>query len=500
MNNGTVRGRVLTILAVFVIGVGLGLLASSLTAFQGVRDATAPVLRNLGLPISDTTADMISVLKDELGRLPEESKASMLVAKIIEPSVVHVAVEGKTAERNFPDEFFNDPFFKRFFPHIPRERMVKSQASGVIVSKDGLILTNHHVVNHAEKISVRLFNGEVYKGKVIGTDPRTEVAVIKIDANGLIPALLGDSDKLVKGQTVIAVGNPFGLSHTVTKGIVSATGRANIGVAELEDFIQTDAAINPGNSGGPLLNLHGEVIGINAAIISKTGAYNGIGLAIPINMARKVMDQIMKTGTVKRGFIGVVVQPLTPELAESFKFKGIGGVLVAEVQPDSPAAAAGLKAGDIIVEFDSHATPNPGKLRQAVALTEIGKEAVMKVFREGKEISLKITVGDEDKLLAASSGRVSSDLLGIEIAALDDALRERFGYPSGQQGVVITKVEKDSVVAGIAEPGMIILEINRKKIKSPEDYRRVVSGLKSGDKVLLRMRKDGMVMFASVTL
>jgi serine protease Do len=333
---------------------------------------------------------------DEIEILSKTSRAFSSVVKRVTPAVVHVEVEKEVGGRGYEDfEFFNNPFFERFFgpdfrrqmPQEPRSRKQQAQGSGFIISKDGYILTNNHVVADADTITVTMSGGnKKMEAKLVGSDPQSDVALIKIENGEDMPVIpMGDSDALEVGEWVIAIGNPFGLDQTVTVGVVSATGRSRVGINEYEDFIQTDAAINPGNSGGPLLNIHGEVVGINSALFSRTGGYMGIGFAIPINMVKTINQQLREHGKVTRGWLGVAIQDVDEDLAKSFGLEKARGILVSEVQPDSPAAKAGLQQGDVITELNGIELPSVTELRNAVALLAPESKAELLIIREGKE-------------------------------------------------------------------------------------------------------------------
>ena len=330
--------------------------------------------------------------------IPGPENPFIQVAEQVTPSVVNISTvtTGKTGK---PGELFrpfgNDPFFRdffdRFFEGMPRRRQQNSLGSGVVIDKAGLILTNNHVIKDADEITVRFSNKQEAKGKVVGTDGKTDLAVIRVTTKEELPvARLGNSDTLRVGEWAIAIGNPFGLDHTLTVGVVSATGRSEVGIAAYENFIQTDASINPGNSGGPLLNVRGEVIGINTAIVASG---QGIGFAIPINMARKIMDDLVKKGKVTRGWLGVGVQPLTPELAKSFGVSG-EGVLVNQVMPKSPAEAAGLKVGDLILSVDGKAIKDPRELQRIIADIDIGKSIEVQILREKEKRTIRAQIGE----------------------------------------------------------------------------------------------------------
>ena len=321
------------------------------------------------------------------------------VAERVTPSVVNISTvtsgKGRTPSEQFRP-FGNDPFFRdffdRFFEGMPHRRQQTSLGSGLIIEKGGLILTNNHVVKDADEITVKFADKHEVKGKVVGTDPKTDLAVIRVSVKDDLPvAILGDSDVLRVGEWAIAIGNPFGLDHTLTVGVVSATGRSEVGIATYENFIQTDASINPGNSGGPLLNIKGEVIGINTAIVASG---QGIGFAIPVNMARKVMGDLVKKGKVTRGWLGVGIQRLTPELAKSFGVNADDGVLVSQVMPKSPAETAGLKTGDLILSIDGKPVKEPRQLQTLIAEADIGKSLEFSILREKEKRTLKIQIGE----------------------------------------------------------------------------------------------------------
>ncbi|MFB3819171.1 MAG: Do family serine endopeptidase [Candidatus Methylomirabilales bacterium] len=320
------------------------------------------------------------------------------VAEMVTPAVVNISTV-TTGKGRSPDELFrpfgNEPFFRdffdRFFEGMPRRRQQNSLGSGLIIDRSGLILTNNHVVKDADEITVRFANKQEAKGKVVGVDPKTDLAVIRVAAKGDLPVItLGNSDTLRVGDWAIAIGNPFGLDHTLTVGVVSATGRSEVGIATYENFIQTDASINPGNSGGPLLNIRGEVIGINTAIVASG---QGIGFAIPVNMARKVMDELVKKGKVTRGWLGVGIQPLSPELAKGFNV-GTEGVMVNQVMPKSPAEAAGLRIGDVILSIDGKPVKDPRHLQQIISDAEIGRSLDVTILRDKARQTVKVQVGE----------------------------------------------------------------------------------------------------------
>ncbi|MCG2722423.1 MAG: DegQ family serine endoprotease, partial [Thermodesulfovibrionales bacterium] len=402
------------------------------------------------------------------------SKTNQAMAEIVaavQPSVVNISstskVQGGMKQSPFPD----DPFFRRFFgdrfssPDKPREYKRSGLGSGVIVDKRGYILTNNHVVKGADEIKVKLSDNREFKGEVIGSDPKTDLAVVKIDTDNLPVIQLGDSDALKPGETVLAIGNPFGLSQTITSGIVSATGRANVGIADYEDFIQTDAAINPGNSGGALVNIKGELVGINTAIFSTTGGYQGIGFAIPSNMAKSIMESLIKSGKVVRGWLGIYIQPLTPELAKQFGLRDEKGVLVGDVIEDSPAEKAGVQRGDVVLEFNGRKVEDPRNLRNMVAGTDPNDEVTLKLVREGqlKTIRVKITeLSDEQQKL---SGNFENQLSGVHVQQVTPDIKKNLDIPQRVSGVIVTDIEDDSPADGILMKDDVLMEINRKQVK-----------------------------------
>jgi serine protease Do/serine protease DegQ len=321
------------------------------------------------------------------------------VAEMVTPAVVNISTvttgKGRTPTEQFRP-FGNDPFFReffdRFFEGMPRQRRQTSLGSGLIIDKSGLILTNNHVIKDADEITVKFANNKEAKGTIVGTDPKTDLAVIRVSTTEDLPVVvLGNSDALHVGEWAIAIGNPFGLDHTLTVGVISATGRSEVGIAAYENFIQTDASINPGNSGGPLLNIRGEVIGINTAIVASG---HGIGFAIPVNMARKVMEDLVKKGKVTRGWLGVGIQSLTPELAKSFGVGADEGILVNQVMPKSPAEAAGLKTGDLILSVDGKPVKDPRELQRIIGDAEIGKSIEFTILRDKARQTVKVQVGE----------------------------------------------------------------------------------------------------------
>ena len=433
------------------------------------------------------------------------------VAKAVKPAVVNVfstrtgGGEGPHAmpfEDPFFRRFFGDEFFRRFEQPQRKERGL---GSGVIVESGGLIVTNNHVVSKADEIKVFLSDKREFKAKLVGTDAKTDIAVLKIEAEGLPTIHWADSDKLEVGEFVLAVGNPFGLTQTVTLGIVSALGRA-AGIAEYEDFIQTDAAINPGNSGGALVNVRGELAGINTAIYSQSGGNMGIGFAVPSNLARSVVEQLVKHGKVVRGWLGVSIQDLSPELAPQFGLSDPKGVLVNEVLDASPAKRAGLERGDVILEYDGKLVENATQLRNAVAQTVVGKKVGVKFMRDKKSRTAEVAIVEQPKNVAQAGGEdsgaavPSSGLLSdLDVRELTSELATRFGLAANERGVVIAKIRQGSMAeeSGLKE-GDLLLEVNRQPTPTLKAYERAASKLGKGQAVLLLIKRQGRPFFVTL--
>jgi serine protease Do len=448
-----------------------------------------------------------SISDETIDFLDKTSKAMAEVAEAVRPAIVNISTTKieKITESPFVP-FFEDPFFRRFFgdrfmfPKPPRERKIASLGSGVIVSTDGYILTNNHVIKDADEIKVILYDKREFKGKIIGTDPKTDLAVIKIDANDLPTIKWGDSDKLRVGEVVLAIGSPYGFDQTVTMGIVSAVGRANVGIADYEDFIQTDAAINPGNSGGALVTARGELVGINTAIFTRTGGYQGIGFAIPSNMAKAVMESLIKEGKVIRGWLGVTIQQITPELARQFNLGEEYGALVGDVIEDSPAEKAGIMRGDVIVEFNGKKVYEPYTLRNMVANTRPGKKVEIKVIRDGKPKILKVKIGEPPSEEYISIKKEYRNVMkGIYVQDLTPALYHQLNIPDKIKGVIVTDIDPDSPAYGKLMTGDIIQEINRKAITNTAEYESIVSEIKPDEDVLLLVFRRGTSVFVTIS-
>lgn len=413
---------------------------------------------------------------------PFPSLAPML--QKVNPAVVNISTYSTRQQSYNP--LLNDPFFRHFFniPEQPRNqpqpRRQQSAGSGVIVDGGkGFVMTNYHVIKDADEVHVGLLDGRSFEAEVVGSDPDLDIALLKIDGKNLTDVKLSNSDALLVGDFVVAIGNPFGLGQTVTTGIVSALGRSGLGIEGYEDFIQTDASINPGNSGGALVNLRGELVGINTAIIAPAGGNVGIGFAIPINMAKASMDQIVEHGEVKRGQIGVGIQDITPDLRDAFNLKnGQVGVLVTHVVEDSPAEKAGFKAGDIIISVDGKPTKSTGQLRSAIGVKSIGDKVEVKVFRENKEHSLKVKIGDAENIEVRNSS-IHKLLEGV-----------RFENDGEGHGVVVTAIAPNARAAlnGL-RVGDLIVGANRQRVNNIQGFNRALQS--SSDSILLHINRNG---------
>ncbi|HJV64681.1 MAG TPA: DegQ family serine endoprotease [Geomonas sp.] len=418
------------------------------------------------------------------------------LVKSVTPSVVNISTVGK---KKLVRPFFEQsPFFEDFFGEQsrPRYQRESSLGSGFIINKDGYIVTNDHVVRDAETIQVKLSNESVYTGKVVGSDPKTDIAVIKINAKETLqPAVLGDSSKLQVGQWAIAIGNPFGLDRTVTVGVVSATGRSNMGIEAYEDFIQTDASINPGNSGGPLLNIYGEVIGINTAIVASG---QGIGFAIPVNMAKQVINQLITKGNVSRGWLGVSIQGVNEEMARSFGLPKAYGALVNDVAAGSPAAKAGIQQGDVITSFGGEKVKDVRQLQRMVGESAIGKKIEVELYREGRSLKTTVTIAPVESAPARPQKQPerAASALGLSVEDLGPDMRSR-----GVTGVVVTDLEEGGIAeeAGI-QRGDIIVSVNQKKVRSVADYRKAINDAADRGAVALLVRRGNANIYFALRL
>jgi serine protease Do len=441
-------------------------------------------------------------------RMLESGKAFSDIVHSVSPAVVNISME-MSSRKGSPyaeDPFFD--FFRDFFnppsdPGFPRGKE-QSFGSGVIVTDDGYIITNYHVIAAAERIKVTLFDRRTFDADMIGADPKTDIAVIKIPADGLQTIQWGDSDELEVGEFVLAIGDPFGLSHTVTMGIISAVGRANVGIADYEDFIQTDAAINPGNSGGPLVDSAGSLIGINTAIFSRSGGYQGIGFAVPSNMARSIMEQLLKEGKVIRGWLGVTVQELTPELSRKFGQAVPRGALVGDAIKGSPADRAGIKNGDIILDYGGAEVAGPSELKNMVSRSSPGTRMPVSVLREGNIMRFMVTVGEPPVEREMPASRRPMDTgkdayYGLSVIALTEDIARQLNVGSEAFGVVVVGVQGGSPAedSGLRR-GDLIQAIDRKRIQGLEDFHAVSAETRSEDSVLMFINRGGRKFYITV--
>jgi serine protease Do len=440
---------------------------------------------------------------------PNEGPARLTMAPAAQaamPSVVKISASKIVKTQAMPEgfeQFFGNGIGRQFgMPQQPRSHKEGGVGSGVIVSSDGYILTNNHVVEGATNLVVTLPDRREFTAKIIGTDAKTDVALIKIDASGLPAITVGNSSKLQIGDEVLAIGNPYGIGQTVTMGIVSATGRATkLGIEDYEDFIQTDAAINPGNSGGALVNDRGELVGINTAILAPgSGGNQGIGFAVPVNLARQVMDQISTHGSVTRSYLGVTIQEVTPALAKAMGLNSPEGALVSDVQAGTPGQKAGLKSGDIILEVNGKKIVESNELRMNISMMEPGQTANLKVFRDGKTIDVTANVGamPGEKLAKADGANGSGDksMLGISVDELTAQDAQQLGLPPSTKGVVVTDVDPDSKAADAGlHKGDVIQQVNRMPVTNAADFARAVRQ-SNGESVLLVNREGNRIFLA----
>jgi len=431
------------------------------------------------------------------------------------PAVVTVFTEKVLKVNQMANPFaFNSPFdgfFGDFFGQQPREQQKpkereyhqRGMGSGVIISDDGYILTNNHVIADADTIQVRMGKKKTYPAKVIGTDPKTDIALLKIKAKHLPTIKIGDSDKLRVGEWVLAIGSPLSenLDHTVTSGIVSAKGRSNLGLADYEDFIQTDAAINPGNSGGALVNIDGELVGINAAIVSQSGGFQGIGFAVPINMAKQVMQSLLKNGTVVRGYLGVYIQDVNETMAKALNLPEPSGALVADITKDSPGDKAGLQHGDVIIELNGEKVSSSTDLRNAIASMAPDTKVTLKILRDGDEKILHAKLGqlEKEKATPQTKQRIEKKL-GFDVVTFNKQLAEKYQLDRSLKGVVITTIRSDQAYRAGLKEGDLIVSVNRQAVKNIDDFDKAVRNLQKGDAILMRVVRQDRTFFIAFNL
>ena len=428
------------------------------------------------------------------------------------PAVVNIQTSKVVNQRQRNMPFFNDPFFQQFFggpngpgnqgAQPPDKEREQSLGSGVIVTSDGTIMTNNHVIDGASDISVELSDKRKFKAKLVGTDAKTDIAVLKIDASNLPVMPFGDSGKLQVGDMVFAIGDPFGVGETATMGIVSATGRSGLGIENYEDFIQTDASINPGNSGGAMIDLRGNLVGINTAIETGGGQGNvGIGFAIPINMAKSIMDQLVSHGKVVRGYLGVYIQDVNAPIAKQFNLPQDHGVLIGDVTADTPGARAGLKRGDIITALNGEKVDGANQLRLRVSALPPGSNARLQIWRDGKQQEVNVALGEAPETSAKNEGQGENSggiLSGVQVQELTPDVAQQLKLPGGTHGVVITSVDPSSSAAAAGlQQGMVIQEVNHKPVSNVQQYRQAIQA--AGDQtVLLLVNQGGVTNFIVV--
>ena len=456
-------------------------------------------------PTQNPPAQLLPLPSPALARVNADGKGASIadVVEKVVPSVVSISSTRVTRMRQMP---FEDPFFRFFFgpgqgqgqgQGNPREQREQGLGSGVIVG-DGLVVTNNHVIDQADEVKVATQDNRQFDAQVVGSDPKTDLALLRIkgDTKGLVPIALGDSGRLRLGDVVLALGNPFGVGQTVTMGIVSAKNRSDLGIEDYEDFIQTDAAINPGNSGGALVDMEGNLVGINTAIFSRSGGNVGIGFAIPSNMARPIIESLMNHGKVVRGWLGVAIQPLDSDMAKALNLPENSGVLVSDVTKDTPAAKAGVRRGDVIMSVDDHKVRTTGELRNSIATAGVNRTVRLKILREGKEMQLNVALAEmPNKLLEQGADKSGSDSksapeIGMQLQPLTPELKKKLEVPAEvNQGVVITNLDPsgDAARAGL-RPGDVVLEINRQRVAAPADLQRLWQASK-GNILVLVLRK-----------
>ena len=425
------------------------------------------------------------------------------VVKAVLPSVVNISSSKVVkASAEGMEQLQMDPMFRQFFGQggmeVPKDRREKALGSGVIVSPEGYILTNNHVVDGATDVKVTLSDKREFQARIVGTDPKTDVAVLKIQASNVVPLTIGDSSKVEVGDVAIAVGDPFGVGQTVTKGIISAKGRGGLGIEDYEDFLQTDAPINPGNSGGALVNDRGELIGINTAIISHgSGGSQGIGFAVPSNLARQVMDQILKNGKVVRAYLGILPQDVTPSMAKAFGEKEAKGIVVGDVSPSSPAQDSGIQRGDIILELNGKPISDSNQLRMSISMMAPGTSVQLKTMRNGNERNLTVKLAEmptETAKLNSHEEGGSKALDGVEVSNLNPEIAQQLGVPDNTKGVVVTSVDPASKMAesGLSR-GDVIQEVNHQSVKNVSEFQNALQ--KSGDQPLLLVNRGGRTLY-----
>ncbi len=475
--------------------------ALAITFFLGLGWAT------IARPASENPAATVKV---STSSIPAAERGYAAVVKQVLPGVVNISSTKitKTDVSQFQGSQGVDPFFRQFFGNdffknspVPKERREKSLGSGVIVSPEGYILTNNHVVDHASEVMVTMADKREFKARVVGTDPRTDVAVLKIDGSNFPFLTLADSSKIAVGDVVLAIGDPFGVGQTVTQGIVSAMGRSGLGIEQVEDFIQTDAPINPGNSGGALVDVEGRLIGINTAILGSSGGSQGIGFAVPINMARADMDQIIAHGKVDHGYLGILPQDITPALAKSFN-TATKGALVGEVTPNSPASRGDLKTGDIILDVNGQPVEDANQLRLKIGMLPSGTDVKMNVLRDGKPLTLSVKLGEypsTEQRASLDKEQSNGGLEGVTVQNITPDVAGDMNLAPHTKGVVVQEVSPSSRAAEAGlQPGDVIQQLNHRPVNDMRDYNQAMTSAKKDSPVLLLINRDGNNLFLAV--
>ncbi len=479
------------------------------TGFGWTFTSHAQAAKLSGAPDTPVVSD---INHGDLSAAEKLSNVFVDVAAKVNPSVVTVFTETDVKTGGMPfsgspfEEFFGgDDFYKKFFQQPVPEQNYKRMGlgSGVIVDSDGILLTNNHVVDDADNIKVRLMDGSEFEGTVKGKDPQTDLAVVTINTKNLTPIQLGNSDRTRVGEMVLAIGSPLNpqLEHTVTSGIISAKGRSGVGLSQYEDYIQTDAAINPGNSGGALVDLRGNLIGINSAIASQSGGFQGIGFAIPVNLAKKVMEDIINNGKVIRGWLGVYIQNITPDLAKGLDLKSTKGVLVGKVQKDSPAEKAGIQEEDVILAYNDKTLDNAAELSTWVASTSPEEEITLKILRDQKEKNIKVKLGElNEQKQALAQGKNQYSDLGIQVANIVPELISKYHLDKDVRGVVVTVVNPNGMAAGAGiQEGDVVMKVNRHTTQSVEDFDKEISKVDAGENLLFFLRRGPANLFVAFT-
>ncbi len=496
--------RSMKVFAVLAIGILVGILATTQLEWLPKSEAGSP--QPVNVPVTTNSPEPLKYNPDVIRDLNNAfitiaERARLSVVTILTDKIVKTSATNPHRRQTPFGDFFD--FFN--LPDMPQERHMSGQGSGVIVSSDGYILTNNHVVNDADEIKIMLYDGKKLDAEIIGRDPRSDIAVVKVDAKNLHPIDFGNSENLRVGEWVMAIGSPLreGLANTVSAGIVSAKGRA-LQLAAVENFIQTDAAINPGNSGGAMINLYGQLVGVNTAIVSQSGGFQGIGFAVPINLAKWVMDSLIKDGKVSYGYLGIIPQPVTEKVAEALKLESTKGALISEVTDGTPAAKSGLRESDVITDIDGREIRDDNHLRKVVGTIRPGTSVSMGIVRDGKRKTVKVTLGDYPENLTAVTKTQKKDnynKLGLEVANLTNDILRRYNIEDGDEGVVITNIDRNSDAwQEQLRVGDVILSVNKKTVDSVRSFNRIVDGLKTGDTILLRCKRGSRRFFSAITV